>query len=384
MKTARTAIAWALAGVICLALPPGRSRAQETAADGLVAAAAADPQGKRMAAAFQAWARAWNVPNASFVAMRGETVIGQAARGARTVDTPVPVASLSKAITGVCVAKLVEAGRLSYNARLSQLIPTYFKANPPYDAAARQITVRELLTHTSGLGYDPTQGSAEFAALDFRKKNLSPILAMALRVPLAVKTFRYNNVNYAALGLVIEAKTKQPYETWCRKTVLAPVGAGAATLNPQWAVMSSFGGWRISALDYARFLDHFRPASKLMKTGPAAWPKTDVNGVSYGIGVEMRRNGGSYDLLHVGDWRWTEPGRKADFAAFFAMWRQNLRFVATYAPQAASGSVGDLYDRLYAAAYPGASGAARASAPASEAAAAPAPLGGSDGGLLRD
>lgn len=327
-------------------------------------AAKKDAQGQRMLKAFNQWVTAWGVQNASFAAMRDGKIIAQGRAGDQAPGQPEPVASLTKAVTGVCIAKMVEAKKLKYGATLGKLIPGYFKANKPIDPRVKSITVGQLLTHESGIVYDPSQGTAEFAALDFRKKNLAPQLDLTFQRFIADKTYFYNNMNFVALGLVIEAVTKKPYETYCNDTVLEPAGVSDAVLNPPFKVMSSYGGWKLSAVDYARFLEHFRPAAKLMKSKPPSWPKFDGgNGVSYSIGTLLRSSQSSYNFWHAGDWRWidaAEPGRNADFGAYFAMWFQNTHFVVTFAPQPQNGAVGDIDARMYQAAFP--SGAASAAA----------------------
>lgn len=320
-----------------------------------VPAMAADAQGVRMKAAFDDWVVRYGVQNASMAAMRGEAVITQGRAGTGKPDDREPLASLSKAITGVCIVKLVEAKQLKYTSRLGALIPDYFRANRPADARTKQITVGELLNHSAGVKYDPTQGTADFAALDFAKKNMPEQLALAFARPLEDKTYFYNNINFLALGMVIEAVTGQPYETYCNKTVLKPAGVVGARLFPKLRVASSYGGWEISALDYVKFLDHFRPKSKLMRSKPTSWPLWDFgNGAYYGIGTYQRASGDSFNFWHSGAWYWSEPARYQNFGTYFAVIKQDLRWAATYSPQPPSGAVSNLDTVMYLAAYPSA------------------------------
>lgn len=74
------------------------------------------------------------------------------------------IASMTKAITSACVLQLVDQGRLALNAPIGSVVPqlespqvlTGFKNNgaPQPHPAARAITLRHLLTHTSGHAYD--------------------------------------------------------------------------------------------------------------------------------------------------------------------------------------------------------------------------------------
>ncbi|MEO7458042.1 MAG: serine hydrolase domain-containing protein, partial [Gemmatimonadaceae bacterium] len=64
-----------------------------------------------------------------------------------TIETKFNLGSMNKMFTSVIIAQLVEQGRLSYDDPLSKFLPDY-----PNAAAARKVTIRHLLTHTSGLG----------------------------------------------------------------------------------------------------------------------------------------------------------------------------------------------------------------------------------------
>jgi CubicO group peptidase (beta-lactamase class C family) len=82
----------------------------------------------------------------------------------------VGVASLSKAITGVCIVKLVEAHKLQFDADLGTVLAGRFKRHPAKDQRAQTITIAQLLTHTSGITNDPSQGIAfnQFQPFDSR------------------------------------------------------------------------------------------------------------------------------------------------------------------------------------------------------------------------
>jgi CubicO group peptidase (beta-lactamase class C family) len=78
-----------------------------------------------------------------------------------TTKTIFPVNSITKAFTGVAAMELVESGKLDLNAPVS----TYLTGLPP---AWPRITIRQLMTHTSGLpGRNPTRSSKLAATYDF-------------------------------------------------------------------------------------------------------------------------------------------------------------------------------------------------------------------------
>lgn len=81
-----------------------------------------------------------------------------------TVDTVLGIASMTKAVTGACAMQLVERGKLSLDGPIKSVLPELadpkvlegFDAagNPKLRAARRDITLRHLLTHTSGHAYE--------------------------------------------------------------------------------------------------------------------------------------------------------------------------------------------------------------------------------------
>ncbi len=61
------------------------------------------------------------------------------------------IASISKTLTGLCIMALVDDGRLSLDSRVVDLLP-----DVAFDGPAQAMTLRHLLTHTSGIGEAPT------------------------------------------------------------------------------------------------------------------------------------------------------------------------------------------------------------------------------------
>lgn len=319
-------------------------------------------QGDRMEGAFRSWASRWGVPNAALVVMKGDKrLIGHVNDiGSYRIRQAVPVASLSKAITGACIAKLVDDGTISYTSRLKNLMGGLLNQNPPGDNRARNITVRQLLTHTSGITYDPSQGSPFMLTLNFRRVHDKEFFNEALSVPLGHApgtAYSYNNINYSALALIINRFSGgMGYQAYCKSRLFAPLGITSARFNPNWRIMSAFGGWRISAFDFAVFLKHYRPSlrPRLIELHPRYWPKWSLGGgASYSIGTLMRPSGtNTFNFWHAGSWQWNGSPYSASFGAYFVSARNQLRYVATYSPTISSSALSDLDSVLWAAAFP--------------------------------
>src|SRR5205814_5588265 len=143
-------------------------------------------------------------------------------------DRPVLLASLSKAITGACIATLVNSGKLTFDTPLSRALASYFQRNGrPADPRLERATIAHLLTHRSGLpgrddGNDAATGTILKAYLVDHSPR-EPLPASYLSAVLATrlardpgKDFSYSNAGYMVLGAVIEQATRQPYEEYCR------------------------------------------------------------------------------------------------------------------------------------------------------------------------
>ena len=99
----------------------------------------------------------------------------------------------------------------------------------------------------------------------------------------------YSNIGYVTLGMVVEAVTGSAYERYCRDAALKPMKA-AGTIDPRLRQRASSGGWRVSAIDYARFIQVFEPGSPGL--GPLArqWQDgAERRSRAYGLGIFIRR-----------------------------------------------------------------------------------------------
>ncbi len=100
-----------------------------------------------------------------------QKAVGYADREAKRpmrMDTIFRIASQTKALTSVAVLTLVEEGKLGIGDPVSRYIPTFAKttvmnADGTTTAARRQITIKDLLTHTAGISYGGEASIAELA-----------------------------------------------------------------------------------------------------------------------------------------------------------------------------------------------------------------------------
>src|SRR3954464_9976187 len=103
------------------------------------------------------------VPGVAAAAATDKGVIFEGGAGALKPDSVIWIASMTKAVTAAAAMQLVERGKLSHDSPASDVVPELGakRVLEGFDAAGqaitrkpkRPITLRHLLTHTSGLGY---------------------------------------------------------------------------------------------------------------------------------------------------------------------------------------------------------------------------------------
>ena len=140
-------------------------------------------------------------------------------------DTIFMTGSTGKAITTAALATLVDAGKLSWDDKVTDKLPGFQMYDP---WVTREMTVRDLLSHHSGLGLGQgdlmivPRGTLSRKEITRRIRFLKP--ATSFR-----SGYAYDNILYVVAGELIEAVSGQTYEDYVREHVFAPAGMRTAT-----------------------------------------------------------------------------------------------------------------------------------------------------------
>jgi CubicO group peptidase (beta-lactamase class C family) len=152
-----------------------------------------------------------------------------------TTDTVYCLASVTKLFTAVAIAQLVQQGKLKYEGTLG----SYVDGFPA--AAADNITIHQLLTHTSGMGdYHVIDGWATTSAgWNSAEQVLSQTMDFIRKAPLGFTPgtgHAYSNSAYTVLGAIVQQVSGQSYYDYMRQHVFAPAGMAASGFftRPQW------------------------------------------------------------------------------------------------------------------------------------------------------
>ena len=145
------------------------------------------------------------------------------------VDTIFATGSTGKAFTVAALATLVDAGRISWDDHVIDRLPGFQMYDP---WVTREMTIRDLLVHRSGLGLGEgdllfvPRGSLSRTEAVRRLRYLKP--ATSFRYG-----FAYDNVLYMVVGQLIEAVTGQRWETYVHDHVLVPAGMLSSTTDSE-------------------------------------------------------------------------------------------------------------------------------------------------------
>jgi len=133
-----------------------------------------------------------------------------------TLSTNFRLASVTKQFTAMCIMKLVESGRLSYEHNLQQIFPAF----PAY---GRDITIRHLLQHTSGLVAfeDLIPDTATVQVLG--KDVLSMMMAQDSTYFPPGSQYRYSNSGYAVLAMIVEKISRQSFAQFLQENIFKPL-----------------------------------------------------------------------------------------------------------------------------------------------------------------
>ncbi|NTV80565.1 MAG: beta-lactamase family protein, partial [Candidatus Aminicenantes bacterium] len=137
------------------------------------------------------------------------------------IDTKFNLGSMNKMFTSVAVARLVEAGKLAFDDPIGKWVDETWL---PKDVTSK-ITVRHLITHTSGLGSYFNDAYQKSSRALFRKlDDYKPLIKDDKPAFPPGERFQYSNTGMFLLGVVIEKVTGEDYFEHIRKAITAPAG----------------------------------------------------------------------------------------------------------------------------------------------------------------
>jgi len=174
------------------------------------------------------------VPGMAMCIVKGEDVVYSSGFGVIEVNTDTPVTpqsvflmgSVSKSLTGVAIMQLVEQGKIDLDAPVTDYLPYFEMVDDRY----KDITVRQLLSHKSGL-YDEF-GHELNDSLEPVEQAVRDLADQRLRSRPG-KFYFYTGVGFALLGDIISKVSGMDFEDYMQENILVPLGMNHSTFVPE-------------------------------------------------------------------------------------------------------------------------------------------------------
>ncbi len=242
-------------------------------------------KGRKIDELMQAYDREGLLSGTILVAEKGN-VIYKRGFGYANVEFRVPnepntkfrLASVSKAIVAILVMKLVDQGKISLDGKLSDYLPGFRKD-------ADKITVRHLLSHTSGLA----GGIGDFTRREMRDPvSRDALLKTAAENPLDFEPgtrVRYGLAGFAVLSMIVEKVTGKTYEQALRENVLEPLGMRDTGIEDAAASVARTSGGRIILNNPQPVIERFATGYVKTRNGYLRAPYMDISTGGAGASV---------------------------------------------------------------------------------------------------
>jgi CubicO group peptidase (beta-lactamase class C family) len=228
--------------------------------------------------------KAFTVPGVAVAIVKDGRVVLAKGYGVRRLGEPTPVdgrtqfgiASNTKLFTASSLAMLVEAGKLEWDAPVIRYLP-WFAMYDPF--VTRELTVRDLLVHRSGLGL----GAGDLLYWPTTDYSNEEVARRLRDVPLTGSfrnQYAYDNILFGVAQLVVEQASRQSYREFLQSRIFMPLDMAETRYNS----------------------DHLKPGDKVA-TGHAKAGFTELQAVPRMTWSNVAGAGGIYSSVHdMGKW----------------------------------------------------------------------------------
>src|ERR1700719_3827722 len=151
-----------------------------------------------------------------------------------TADTVYRIGSVSKLFTDIVVMQLVERGELNLDAPVSDYLPDFHPENP----FGTPITLRQLMSHRSGLLREPPVGNYFETSQPTLAATVHSLNGTELVFAPNTHT-KYSNAAIAVVGYLLEAQNHKPFAEYLKSSVLDPMGLRHSSFEPEPAIVAN-------------------------------------------------------------------------------------------------------------------------------------------------
>jgi D-alanyl-D-alanine carboxypeptidase len=278
-----------------------------------------------------------HIPGLSLAVLKNGKIIKAAGYGVSDVETATPAtaqtvykaASISKQFIAAGILLLAQDGKLSLDDSAAKFLPSA-------PETWKGITIRKLLTHTSGLTRDPKDYEP------YRERPIAEVIQSTYGLPLVFQPgerFQYSNLGYYLLAEIITKASGKPWNVFLAERLFVPAGMTSTRLTSttdiiphrasgykptakgmikgeEWIAVRPSGAFLSTVLDLAKwdaFLDGKNPLTSTSLR--EMWTPVKLNSgaaADYGFGWYVNSFLGRARIHHDGQF----PGFRADFERF--------------------------------------------------------------------
>ena len=145
-----------------------------------------------------------------------------------TAGTIYRAGSVSKLFTDIGIMQLVERGELDLDAPVTRYLPDFRPKNP----FGKPITLRELMSHRSGLVREPPVGHYFDPSAPSLRATVNSLNSTTLVYAPGTHT-KYSNAGITVAGYVLERLKATPYAEYLKQAVLDPMGLSESAFAPE-------------------------------------------------------------------------------------------------------------------------------------------------------
>jgi CubicO group peptidase (beta-lactamase class C family) len=176
--------------------------------------------------------REWEVPGLAIAVVRNDSVVFASGYGVRELGKPArvdeqtlfAVASTTKAFTAASLGMLVDAEKLKWDDPATRYLPG-FQLDDPY--VTRELTIRDLLTHRSGL----SRGDRLWWASPYDRKEVLRRVRHLKPSSSFRSSYGYQNIMFIAAGEVVESASGKNWDDFVRERIFQPLGMTASNTS---------------------------------------------------------------------------------------------------------------------------------------------------------
>ena len=204
---------------------------------------------------------------------RGFGYADVARRVPATPRTAYRIGSISKLFTATAVMQLRDSGRLRLDDPVADHVSWFRPKNA--DPESSPITIRQLLTHTSGMPreldivYWTTMKFPAAGELESLVRSSPTVLPPGSK-------YKYSNLAVAIAGHVVSAVSGMPYETYVSDRILKPLGMTSTVVTPRRDMRGLANGYGVRVLGKPRSLDRFTDMGGMVAAGNLASTVEDL------------------------------------------------------------------------------------------------------------